>query len=75
LTFSVSGYRVLPRWLEARIGLTADLALVRELRDICGRIAELIALFAEADNVLEATLPRKALGFDVPGQDADDGPD
>jgi hypothetical protein len=33
--------------------LPADLALVRELRDICGRIAELIDLFAEADIVLE----------------------
>jgi predicted helicase len=65
--FSVSGYRVLPRWLEARIGLQADLVLVRELRDICGRIAELIDLFAEADTVLETTLheslTREALGF------------
>ena len=50
--FSVSGYRVLPRWLEARVGLPADLGLVRELRDICGRIAELIDLFAEADIAL-----------------------
>jgi hypothetical protein len=37
-------------------GLPADLALLRELRDICGRIAELIDLFAEADIVLESTL-------------------
>jgi hypothetical protein len=36
--------------------LTADLALVRELRDICARIAELIDLFGEADIVLDATL-------------------
>ena len=65
--FSVSGYRLVPRWLEARVGLPADLALVRELRDICGRIAELIDLFAEADIVLEATLhetlTREALGL------------
>jgi hypothetical protein len=54
--FSVSGYRILPRWLEARIGLPADLSFVRELRDICGRLAELIDLFAEADIVLEAML-------------------
>jgi hypothetical protein len=75
-TFSVSGYRVLPRWLEARVGLQADFALVRELRDICGRIAELIDLFAQADIVLEATLnetlTREALGFAPAGQDAND---
>ncbi len=75
--FSVSGYRLVPRWLEARIGLPADLGLVRELRDICGRIAELIDLFAEADIVLEATmhetLTREALGLAPVGQDANDG--
>jgi hypothetical protein len=75
-SFSVSGYRVLPRWLEARIGLPADLALMRELRDICGRIAELIDLFAEADNVLDATLhetlTREALGLDAREQVPDD---
>ena len=77
--FSVSGYRLVPHWLEARIGLPADLALVRELRDICGRIAELIDLFAQADIVLEATLhetlTREALGLGPGGQDADDGRD
>lgn len=65
--FSVSGYRLVPRWLDARVGLPVDLALVRELRDICGRIAELIDLFAQADIVLEATLQetltREALGL------------
>jgi uncharacterized protein YjeT (DUF2065 family) len=75
--FSVSGYRLVPHWLEARIGLPADLALVRELRDICGRIAELIDLFAEADIVLVATLhetlTREALGLGAREQDADDG--
>jgi len=77
--FSVSGYRLVPRWLEARVGLSADLALVREVRDICGRIAELIDLFAQADNVLEATLhetlTREALGFGPEGQDKNDGRD
>ncbi len=70
-SFSVSGYRVLPRWIELRIGLPADLNFVRELRDICLRIAELIDRFAAADIVLEATLretlPREALGRDGGG--------
>jgi len=77
--FSVSGYRLVPRWLEARIGLPADLGLVRELRDICGRIAELVDLFGEADIVLEATLQetltREALGLAPLGQNANDGRD
>ncbi|MGQ0742262.1 MAG: type ISP restriction/modification enzyme [Alphaproteobacteria bacterium] len=76
--FSVSGYRVLPRWLEARAGLPADLGFVREFRDICGRIAELIDLFAQADTVLDATLgdslSREALHF-APRPEADDGQD
>ncbi len=75
--FSVSGYRLVPRWLEARVGLPADLAFARELRDICGRIAELIDLFAQADIVLEATLSeamtREALGLGPEGQDANGG--
>jgi len=54
--FSVSGYRLLRRWLEAREGMPADLSFVRELRDICGRIDELIDLFAQADTVLDAAL-------------------
>jgi hypothetical protein len=74
---SVSGYRLVPRWLEARVGLPTDLALVRELRDICGRVAELIDLFADADIVLEATLhetlTREALGLSPGAQDANDG--
>jgi hypothetical protein len=77
--FSVSGYRLVPHWLEARVGLPADLALVRELRDICGRIAELIDLFAQADIVLEATLhetlTREALGLVALEQDGNDGRD
>jgi hypothetical protein len=74
-SFSVSGYRLLPRWIESRVGLPADLTLVRELRDICGRIVELIDLFAEADIVLEATLhdtlTREALGFGPGGHGED----
>ncbi len=66
-SFAVSGYRLLPRWLEARVGLPVDLALVEDIRDICGRIAELIDLFAEADTVLnetlQETLTRAALGL------------
>jgi hypothetical protein len=77
--FSVSGYRLLPRWIEARIGLQPDLALVEELRDICGRIAELIDLFTQADIVLEATLQetltREALGLDPAGREVDERPE
>jgi hypothetical protein len=77
--FSVSGYRVLPRWLDGRAGLPIDINFINELRDICGRIAELIDLFAQADTVLEATLretlTREALGFAPGGQDANDGAD
>jgi Type ISP C-terminal specificity domain len=76
-SFSVSGYRLVPRWIESRVGLPADLNLVRELRDICSRIAELIDRCAEADIVLEATLgetlPREALGLDAGGQEGDGG--
>ena len=54
--FSVSGYRVLPRWIEGRVGLPADLALVRELRDVAARIDELIHHFDEGDLVLQDTL-------------------
>jgi predicted helicase len=77
--FAVSGYRLLPRWLEARVGLPADFALVSELRDICGRVAELIELFARADTVLDATLAetltREALGIETDGQAGNDGPE
>ncbi len=66
-SFSVSGYRLLYRWLDARKGLAVDNALISEFRDIVGRIAELIDLFARADQVLEraltATLSRDALGL------------
>ena len=65
--FAVSGYRLLPRWIEGRVGLPATLALVRELRDVAARIAELIHRFDEADLVLADTLAdtitRDDLGF------------
>ncbi|MFM9935139.1 MAG: type ISP restriction/modification enzyme [Novosphingobium sp.] len=78
-SFAVSGYRVLPRWIEGRRGLPADLAFVRELRDVAARIAELIHRFDEADLVLNDTLAdtlmRAELGFPAPvegGDAADD---
>jgi hypothetical protein len=53
--------------------------LVTELRDICGRIAELLDLFAQADIVLDATLretlSREALGLGSEEQGTDGGPD
>lgn len=71
--FAVSGYRLLPRWIEGRVGLPATLALVRELRDVAARIAELIHRFDEADLVLADTLADtitcEDLGFaDEPAQ-------
>jgi hypothetical protein len=76
-SFAVSGYRLLPRWIESRVGLPADYDLLAELRDICSRIAELIDLFGEADNVLEATLhetlTRAELGLAAGGQGDDGG--
>jgi hypothetical protein len=63
----VSGYRVLPRWLAARQGLSVDHALINAMRDVAGRIAELIDLFSRADTLLEraltVTLSRGALGI------------
>lgn len=54
--FSVSGYRVLPRWLTAREGVEIDDGFRKELQDIAGRINELIHRFDEADLVLEGAL-------------------
>jgi hypothetical protein len=65
--YSVSGYELLPRWIKGREGLEVDLALATELRDICGRIAELIDLAAKADKILAKTfkkvLDRAAFGL------------
>ena len=77
-SFSVSGYRVLPRWIEGRKGLPADLGLIRELREVAARIAELIHHFDAADLVLNDTLAhtltREELGFPAP-VDADETDD
>ncbi|MES2097277.1 MAG: type ISP restriction/modification enzyme [Pseudomonadota bacterium] len=74
-SFAVSGYRVLPRWIEGRRGLPADIALIRELRDVAARIAELIHRFDEADLVLndtlEDTLTREELGFPAPVEEGE----
>uniref|UniRef100_UPI0025E5D8B5 type ISP restriction/modification enzyme n=1 Tax=Novosphingobium sp. TaxID=1874826 RepID=UPI0025E5D8B5 len=79
--FSVSGYRVLPRWIDGRKGLPVTLELLRELRDVAARIHELIHWFAQADLVLQDTLAhtvtRAGLGFPAPAHDdeATDGDD
>lgn len=63
--FEVSGYPVLRRWLEGREGQAVDLALFDAFRDVCGRIADLVDLFEEADNLLvealNAPLTREAI--------------
>ena len=68
--FHVSGYRLLPRWLDARQGQPVDAALIQSLRDLAGRIAELIDLFDRADTVLVRaltdTLSRESLGLGEP---------
>jgi Type ISP C-terminal specificity domain/N-6 DNA Methylase len=79
-SFSVSGYRVLPRWIDGRKGLPVTLALMRELRDVAARIAELIHWFDAADIALDATLgdtlTRAELGFPAPGpEEAEEGDD
>lgn len=66
-SFSVSGYRILPRWIDGRKGLPVTLSLMRELRDVAARIHELLHWFEAADLVLEETLghtlTREELGF------------
>jgi hypothetical protein len=65
--FAVSGYRVLPRWIDGRKGQPATLPFIRELRDVAARIHELIHHFDAADLVLADTLAhtltRAELGF------------
>jgi hypothetical protein len=77
--FAVSGYRVLPRWIDGRKGLPADHLFFRDMRDVAARIAELIHRFDEADLVLTDTLAdtltRAELGFPLTvekGEAADD---
>jgi len=75
-SFSVSGYHLLRRWLAARQGLAVDHALISAMRDVVGRIAALIDLFARADTlliqILPATLTRDALGFAATDTVSDD---
>ena len=65
--FSVSGYPVLYRWLRARNGEALDAALQRNLLDTIARIEEILCLFDEADDILEAAmqapLTRQAIGI------------
>ncbi len=65
--FAVSGYRVLPRWLDGRKGQPATYEFFLEMKDVAQRIAELIHRFDEADLVLADTLAnsltRVRLGF------------
>lgn len=71
--FAVSGYRLLPRWLAARAGQPVDRAFIKQVRDIAGRIAELIDLFDRADIVLEEALKetktRTELGLEPTDED------
>jgi hypothetical protein len=68
--FQVSGYYVLRRWLAAREGIEIGPNFIPELRDLVGRIGELIDLFVSADSLLVRTLDdplsRAALGLDAP---------
>lgn len=79
--FAVSGYRVLPRWLKGRDGQGVDNALITGLRDVVGRIAELLDLFARAEAILERALAsplgRSVLGLGGATETAndDDGSD
>ncbi len=51
--FSVSGYPVLHRWLQARNGEPVDAVLQREILDIVGRIEELLHRFEAANPLLD----------------------
>lgn len=77
--FAVSGYRVLPRWIDGRKGQPATLAFIRELRDVALRIHELIHHFAAADLVLADTLAhtltRAELGFGAEPEEAEQAGD
>ncbi len=65
--FEVSGYYVLRRWLAAREGIEIGPNFIPDLRDLVGRIGELIDLFISADSLLVRTLDdplsRAALGI------------
>jgi hypothetical protein len=63
----VSGYPLLQKWLAHREGQPADAVLLTELRDLVGRITELITLISQADAVLKQSiansLTKTAMGF------------
>lgn len=79
--FAVSGYRVLPRWINARAQEAVEIGprFIPELQDVAQRIAELLFLFGEADRTLEATLadslPRSVLGLAAGEEPQDEEPD
>jgi hypothetical protein len=79
--FAVSGYRVLPRWINARAqeAVEIDHNFIPDLRDVAQRIAELLFLFAEANRILDATLadslPRAVLGVGAEEEPQDEEPD
>ena len=54
--FSVSGYALLPRWLDHRKGQRVDAAMLDAIRDLVARIGHLIALMTEADAILISAL-------------------
>lgn len=58
---------MLRRWLDGRKGRTVDLSLFDEFRDVCGRLAELVDLCAQADTILHdalsASLTRDVFGL------------
>lgn len=64
--FSVSGYRVLKRWADARADLSGS-EYWQQFRDVAARIHELLHWFDRADlvlaDVLEDTLSRDELGL------------
>jgi hypothetical protein len=54
--FEISGYPVLQKWLAHRQGQPVNAALLANLRDLIGRIAEIDKLMKEADAILEQAL-------------------
>jgi Type ISP C-terminal specificity domain/N-6 DNA Methylase len=78
--FAVSGYPLLYKWLKARAGEPLHgergAQLLQEALDIAWRIEELLALYAEADNVLARVLDNSLTREDVnvqPRNAIDDG--
>jgi hypothetical protein len=73
--FAVSGYRLFPRWLGARAGQEVDRPFIKSMRDVAGRIAELIDLFDRADIVLidalKKTATRAELGLESTDKEND----